>query len=158
MEIIRIRDMDVLTNLRFAFLSEMSSVPEEEWVSVKSQLRSYFERHIRRDDFVALGVSLAGEIVSCAFLIVDERPGSLSSPNGLTGTILNVFTYPQYQRKGFGLAVMEAIIEESKERNLSVLSLSSTEAGKRLYEKLGFKESDYTEMKLKISKWGMDWR
>ncbi len=152
MEIIRIRDIDVLTNLRFAFLSEMSPVPEEEWVSVKSQLRSYFERHIRRDDFLALGVSFSGKIVSCAFLIVDERPGSLAFPNGLAGTILNVFTYPEYQRKGFGLAVMEAILNESRERGLSVLSLSSTEAGKRLYEKLGFKESDYTEMNMKIRK------
>ncbi|MCD8043015.1 MAG: GNAT family N-acetyltransferase [Tannerellaceae bacterium] len=152
MEIVRIREIDVLTELRFAFLSEMSPVPEEEWETVKSQLRSYFERHISRDDFVAFGVSLSGEIVSCAFLIVDERPGSLSFPNGLAGTILNVFTYPEYQRRGFGLAIMEAVLNETRERGLSVLFLSSTEAGKRLYEKLGFKESEYTEMNLKIRK------
>jgi len=143
-------DIDVLTELRFAFLSEMVSIAEDERQSLESNFRSYCEKHINQDDFVALGVSIEGEIVSCGFLVVDERPASPAFPNGLTGTVLNVYTYPKHQRKGYGEAVMKAIIDESRKRNLSVLTLSATEAGKRLYEKFGFTELDYTEMKLKI--------
>jgi len=150
MEIIRIKDIDVLTELRFAFLSEMITIPEDERQSLESNFRSYCEKHINQDDFVALGVSIEGEIVSCGFLVIDERPASPAFPNGLTGTILNIYTYPEHQRKGYGQAVMEAIIDESKKRNLSVLTLSATEVGKGLYEKLGFKEPVYTEMQLKI--------
>ncbi|MCD7977006.1 MAG: GNAT family N-acetyltransferase [Tannerellaceae bacterium] len=152
MEIVRIKDINVLMELRFAFLSEMVSIPEKEWKSLACYFRKYCEKHISLDDFVALGVSLEGEIVSCAFLLVEERPASPAFPNGCTGNVLNVYTYPQHQRKGYGKAVMEAIIKESKERNLSVLTLSATEAGKRLYEKLGFTVPGYTEMKLKIER------
>ncbi|MCC8197491.1 MAG: GNAT family N-acetyltransferase [Tannerellaceae bacterium] len=150
MEIVRIQDISILTELRFAFLSEMHPITEDEWQPVKILLNSYFEKHIKQDNFVAFGINIEGKIVSCAFLIINECPASPSFPNGFTGTIINVYTQPEHQRKGYGQAVMEAVINESRERNLSALSLSSTEAGKRLYKKLGFKESDYTEMKLKI--------
>ncbi|MCC8154774.1 MAG: GNAT family N-acetyltransferase [Tannerellaceae bacterium] len=150
MEIIKIQDIDLLVLLRFAFLSEMISIPEDDRYSLESNFRCYCEKHLRQDDFVALGVCIGSEIVSCGFLVVDERPASPAFPNGLTGTVLNVYTYPEHQRKGYGQAVIEAIIKESKERNLSVLTLSATEAGKRLYDKLGFTEPGYTEMKLKM--------
>ena len=66
--------------------------------------------------------------------------------------VLNVFTYPEYRKKGVATELLKRLIDEAGKQNLSYIELSASEAGRPLYEKLGFKElqSKYTEMKLQL--------
>ena len=69
---------------------------------------------------------------------------------GITGTLLNVLTYPEHRRKGIATKVIGKIIDEAKKVGVSHINLSATSDGKYLYEKMGFKESNYTTMGLKL--------
>jgi len=53
-------------------------------------------------------------IVSCAFLLVIEKPMSPAFINGKTGTILNVFTRESYRRKGYARKIMDVLLAEAK--------------------------------------------
>ena len=147
-----ISDIDILIKIRLDYFNEdRDSLSEAEKFAVATQLKEYFPKHIGTD-FIAHIAETDNRLVASAFLVIAEIPANPAFITGKTGTILNVFTYPEYRKKGVATQLLKCIIEESKTLNLSYLELSATESGKPLYEKLGFqtKNSKYTEMKLQL--------
>jgi GNAT superfamily N-acetyltransferase len=57
---------------------------------------------------------------------------------GRHGTIVNVFTEPEWRRRGVADLLMKRIIAWSREVRLDRLVLHASDAGRDLYEKLGF--------------------
>ena len=102
--------------------------------------------------FIAYLAETGNNIIATAFLVISEKPANPAFITGKIGTVLNVFTYPEYRKKGIATELLKRLIEEAKAQNVSYIELSATESGKPLYEKLGFqtKQSRYTEMKLQL--------
>lgn len=119
--------------------------------AIIAQLQSYFPKHIN-DDFIAVFAEVDGKVVSTAYLVITEKPAKPSFITGKTGTFLNVFTYKDFRRKGFASKVLQYIIEEARNLNLSFIELSATKAGLPLYKQLSFteKNSKYTSMILQL--------
>lgn len=85
-------------------------------------------------------------------MAIAEKPANTDCITGKTATILNVFTYPEYRRKGIAAKLLNMAISEAKAMNISCLELSATDSGRPLYEKLGFvlKQTKYPEMRLRL--------
>ena len=144
-------DIDALTEMRLAYLSEDSGpLEEKEAGDIRKALPGYFSAHLGRDLF-AYVVREYDEIVSCALLLVIEKPMSPAFPNGRTGTVLNVYTRPEHRGKGCARAVMLQLMAAAKEKDLSVVELKATQAGVPLYRSVGFTDtgSEYLPMKWK---------
>lgn len=62
---------------------------------------------------------------------------------------MNVYTKPQYRHKGYAKGIMNKLLSEAEEKDLSVVELKSTEDGYRLYQSVGFVDevSKYHAMK-----------
>lgn len=135
-------DIDALVEMRLNYLREDNGVLEDgDIFSIRKSLPNYLKAHINRDLFVFV-VREKGVIVSCVFLLVIEKPMSPAFINGKTGTVLNVYTYPGYRRRGHAKMIMEALLSEAKKLQLSVVELKSTKEGLRLYESVGFTDDD----------------
>ena len=119
----------------------------EDKAKLEPKLREYFKEYVLEEKFTAYAMEIDGEIVSAAFLIIDEKPPGLNNLNGRYGTIMNVFTYPKHRGKGYATSVMSSLIVDADNIFVSVLDLYSTKVGKKLYEKLGFKEVEYSAMR-----------
>ena len=146
-----LNDIDLLIRLRIDYLTEdRGKLLQEEEIAVKKQLRAYFTRHISDNTFIGILAEIENNVVSTAYLAVSEKPANPAFITGITGTLLNVLTYPEYRRKGIATKVISKIIDEAKNIGVSYIDLSSTDDGKHLYEKMGFKESNYTAMGLRI--------
>ena len=72
-------------------------------------------------------------------------PHLLTSPNGDTAisdgrhaVILNVFTEPEWRRRGIAALLIQHIIDWSREQHLDRLVLHASDEGRALYERLGF--------------------
>jgi len=146
-------DIEILIRLRVAYLTEdYSGMSEKEQTNIITQLQDYFPKHIGAG-FIAWLAEVEGAVVASVFLAVQEVPANTNFITGKTGTILNVFTYPTYRRKGIATELLKRIITEAKAFNLSFIELSATEMGRPLYEKFGFQieHSHYTKMKLSLS-------
>lgn len=63
-------------------------------------------------------------------------------------TILNVYTEPQYRRRGIGRKLMHTMIEWCHQEGLARITLHASDDGRHLYESLGFEDSN--EMRLKL--------
>ena len=63
-------------------------------------------------------------------------------------TILNVYTDPQYRRRGIARRLMRTMIAWCKQQGLARITLHASDDGRHLYESLGFEASN--EMRLKL--------
>lgn len=147
-----IDDIETLVRLRIDYLiADRGSLTPEEETAIRSQLATYFPKHIN-EGFIAILAEIDGQVISSAFLVITEKPANPAFITGRTGTVLNVLTYPAYRRKGIATHVMKRIIEEAKRFDVSSIELSATNDGRQLYKELGFVEtqSNYTSMKLQL--------
>lgn len=146
-----IKDINRLIELRLDYLrTDHGELSDEQEQIIRTQLQPYFEKHIPMGDFLAIFAETDDAVVSVAFLVISERPANLSFITGITGTVLNVLTYPAYRRKGIASQVISALIQEAKNLGVSTIHLSATDDGKPMYEKLGFMLPAHTEMLLKL--------
>ena len=63
-------------------------------------------------------------------------------------TILNVYTEPEYRRRGIARQLVETMIARCKQQGLARITLHASDDGRHLYESLGFEVSN--EMRLKL--------
>ncbi len=152
MKVVRITDIGKLVQARFDYFDNDPLVPPADRDMLAANLRRYFEEHIPAGDFVAFAVAEGEAVAAVGFMSVTEMPPSGSVPNGRMGTLFNILTYPEYRGRGYGKALLQAIIGEAKELGLSVIDLHATEQGVGLYEKLGFEYVPYSAMRLKLFK------
>jgi len=143
-------DKELFINLRFAYLGEEHNFDETGREQLKNNLNLYFEKHITENDFIGIIGEYNGKIVSVAYFIISEKPPNPSFINGKVGTLLNVYTFPEYRNKGIAKKLIEEIIKEAKLFGVDRIDLKATEAGYNLYKKIGFREDKDKSMSLKI--------
>ena len=66
---------------------------------------------------------------------------------GKKAYIMNMYTHPEYRRKGIAYRVLQLLTEDAEERGVGYITLEATKAGRYLYEKFGFVSME-DEMKL----------
>ena len=143
-------DIASLVALRLEYLrADYSVLPKEVEQVLRAQLPLYFSRHLGKDCHVYLAEEHQSA-VSCAFLIVLEKPANPTFPTGKVGTVMNVYTRQVYRRRGFACALLEQLISDARKMDLSYLELKATEQGLHLYQRLGFNReiSRYLPMRL----------
>ena len=64
--------------------------------------------------------------------------GDAAISEGRHAIILNVFTEPEWRRRGVAALLIQHIIDWSREQRLDRLVLHASDEGRALYERLGF--------------------
>ena len=135
-------DIDALTELRIEYLLEdHGSLTESDRSEILNSLPEYFRTHLNKDLFCYV-LREGDTIVSCAFLLVIEKPMSPAFINGRTGTVLNVYTRPSFRQRGYAGAVMKQLLADAERLELCVVELKATDAGYPLYRSVGFTDDD----------------
>lgn len=144
-------DVEQLVKLRVAYLLEdYGDLNEKELAMIERDLPDYFVKNLNKNMFAYIGKSKQ-DIVACALLLVVEKPMSPAFINGKTGTVLNVYTKPQYRHHGYAKRIMNMLLEDAATMGLCVIELKATEDGYSLYKSIGFVDS--------VSKYHqMEWR
>lgn len=145
-----IEDIGVLTDLRIAYLNEdLGVISNENLELMQASLPSYYEKHLNKD-LMAYVARDEMDIVSCAFLLIVEKPMSPSFITGKTGTVLNVYTKPDYRKKGYAKKLITTMLEDAKAEGLSIIELKATDDGYSLYKSVGFEDvvAKYHNMKI----------
>lgn len=145
-----IQDINMLTDLRIAYLQEdLGTIDNKDLSSIQASLPSYYAKHLNQDLMVYVARE-EDDIVSCVFLLIVEKPMSPSFITGKTGTVLNVYTKPEYRHKGYAKQLMTMMLEEAAVWGVSVIELKATEEGYSLYNSVGFKDviDKYHNMKI----------
>ena len=146
-------DINQLTDLRVAYIQEdLGNVDVTDLDAMRESLPGYYAAHLGKDLYVYITRNDDGEIVSCAFLLIVEKPASPAFITGKTGTVLNVYTKPEFRHKGYAKKLMEMMLADAATEKVSVIELKSTDEGYRLYQSVGFEDvvSKYHVMRVRL--------
>ncbi len=149
-----INDLTSLVELRIAYLSEdYKDMSEFQITQISGRLPDYYNSHLNRDLF-AYVCREEEKIISCCFLYVTEKPPNPTFINGRTGTVLNVYTKPEYRQRGIAGKLIKLLISDVEKMGLDFVELKATDAGYNLYKSLGFEDviPKYHNMKILINK------
>ena len=140
---------DQLVQIRLDYLTEdHGGLTQDETERISASLPDYYEKHLNKDLFVYICTD-GNDIVSCVFLLVTEKPANPDFLNGRTGTLLNVYTRPEFRHHGYAKKLIEMMLEDARGMGLDFVELKATEDGYGLYKKTGFADavSKYHNMK-----------
>lgn len=144
-------DVEILIRLRLDFIMmvgvELSDEKERE---IRIQLDKYYRKHIPLGDFVAFLAEDDRKVMSAAFMVIGERPAGASFITGITGTLLNVITYPEYRKNGYATLLIASLIRRARELNVTAIDLNATPMGKKIYQESGFMPIEDIAMRLKL--------
>jgi GNAT superfamily N-acetyltransferase len=132
---------------------DMGDVSSDAFEILRMKTRARLEQWIDSGDYIGWLATSADKpetIVGGAGIQLQPilpRPVDTSTiGEGRQGTIINVFTEPQWRRHGIAGLLIKWIVAWSKSERLDRLILHASDEGRSLYEKFGFVASN--EMRL----------
>jgi GNAT superfamily N-acetyltransferase len=95
-----------------------------------------------------LAETASGAIAAGVGINIVPWLGSPTDPEPRRGWILNVYTEPEFRRRGLARRLMEALLEWCRADGFVTVSLHASADGRPLYELLGFQPTN--EMRLRL--------
>ena len=142
-------DADIIGTHRARMFYDMGDIPDRLFDEFRAMSCARLREQLTSGEYVGWlaspGASL-GEIVGGAGVQLrrvmphplTHSTGEVEIAEGRHAIILNVFTEPEWRRRGVAALLMQHIIDWSRKERLDRLVLHASDEGRTLYEKLGF--------------------
>ena len=136
-----INDIDSLVKLRIKLLNEAKkNIGNYNWDKYSQTLKCYYNDGLLNGDVVAFLAEENENIVAISIMCFYNICPSLFNLDGKIALITDMYTVPEYRNKGLGSRLLSNIMERAKNLGYTKVTLNATDAGRRLYEKYGFKD------------------
>jgi GNAT superfamily N-acetyltransferase len=144
-----IADVAVIVELRLAMIGEIterrraSGAPthDVDLDAMRGPSERWAADHIDRD-FLAWIADLDGRPAGSVGLMWFNHPPGPTNPAGTEAYLLNVYTRPEARGMGLARGLMERAFEAARDAGIKRVWLRTSEAGRPLYESLGFHATD----------------
>jgi ribosomal protein S18 acetylase RimI-like enzyme len=141
-------DVDVLTAHRLSFLAEISGASSSD-PALRAAIAQYFSQSIPTNHFIAF-LALANEkIIATSGMTYHHHPPSNKNPAGREAYIMNMYTQPEFRRRGIATHLLQMLIDEARQTQCGKISLHVMLGARSIYSSLGF-ELIETEMRLNL--------
>ena len=100
-----------------------------------------------------LAMDGSGRVAGGGGVLLSPWPANPHDPCIERAVILNVYTEPEFRRRGVARQVMQAILDWIKARGLRSVNLHASKDGRALYESMGFEPTN--EMRLWLDRAGL---
>lgn len=132
-------DLDLLTETRIEVLRAANQLSvDTDMTEVKEQSYRYYRTAMKNDTHCACLVFDGERFVGAGGISYFQVMPTYHNPTGRKGYIMNMYTRPEWRRKGIATKVLDLLIENARGRGITAISLEATEMGRPLYEKYGF--------------------
>lgn len=143
-----LNDIELLVKTRLEVLRAANRLDADaEMTLVERQSMEYYEEALQADTHVAYLVFDGERFVGAGGVSFFRVMPTYHNPTGRKAYIMNMYTTPDYRRKGIAYHTLELLVEEAMNRGVKHISLEATDMGRPLYERYGFVKMDY-EMEL----------
>ena len=137
-----LRDLDVLVEMRIALLREVGNLSgdssQSELRSLVEAHRNYFSSNLATGQYFGFAAEVEDRIVGTGGLVLLARPPYKGNLTGLEGYLMNVYTVPEWRRKGIATALVQQILAAAKRSGVKRVWLHAEPDAKRIYEAAGF--------------------
>lgn len=143
-----IQDIDLLTKSRIEVLRAANQLPDDVDMSeVEIQSYDYYKKALTDGTHTAYLVFDGDRFVGAGGISYFRVMPTYHNTSGRKAYIMNMYTNPDYRRKGIACKTLELLVADAKEKGITAISLEATDTGRALYEKFGFVKMNH-EMEL----------
>lgn len=144
-----VADIPVLVRHRRMMWWDMGRRNEDALALMEAAARKYFDDAVADGSYRGfLAVNEKNEVAGGGGIVISAWPGSLGQRAPQRAMILNMYVEEKHRRRGVARFLMNEMIRWCRENGFTYVSLHASDAGRPLYEKLGFKPAN--EMRLEL--------
>ena len=142
-----IDDAPIITHHRRAMFQDMGECDNTKLDAMSASFKSWVTDRLASGEYCGwLTMNEQGTVIAGAGLWLLAWAPTPSDQSTHRGYIFNVYTQPDYRRRGLARRLMVTILDYCRENKMGVVALHASADGRALYESLGFKQTN--EMRL----------
>ena len=143
-----IDDLDLLVETRIEVLRAANGLGDNVDMSeVRRQSYEYYQEAILNETHVAYLTFDGDRFVGAGGISYFRVMPTYHNPTGRKAYIMNMYTSPDYRRRGIALRTLDLLVADARQRGITAISLEATQMGRPLYKKYGFvKMNDEMEL------------
>lgn len=114
---------------------------------VEAQSHDYYKKALSDGTHTAYLVFDGDRFIGAGGISYFRVMPTYHNASGNKAYIMNMYTSPDYRRRGIAYKTLELLVADAKEKGVKAISLEATDMGRPLYEKFGFvKMNDEMEL------------
>ena len=143
-----LEDIDILTKTRIEVLRAANQLSDDTDMSEEErESYNYYQKALCDGSHIAYLVFDEERFVGAGGVSFFQVMPTYHNPSGNKAYIMNMYTNPEYRRKGIAIKTLDMLIKDAKNKGVTSISLEATDMGRPLYEKYGFiKMNDEMEL------------
>ena len=132
-------DIPNIVELRLEFLEEYWGKQKPDLrLPLEQNLKKYFSEQIENNTFLCFIAQNENHIAGIGGLVIRQQPGNFKNPSGRFGYLMNMYTRPEFRRKGICKQLLGLLLEDARAQNVSAFELHATPEGEFVYKQEGF--------------------
>jgi len=136
-----ISDIDILTKMRVQVLRVANRLSYDEDMSlIENESYNYYKECLVNGSHIAYLVIDDNKFIGAGGVSFYKVMPTYNNPKGVKAYIMNMYTHPDYRRKGIAYKTLDMLVNEAKNKGIDFITLEATEMGRPLYKKYGFKQ------------------
>jgi GNAT superfamily N-acetyltransferase len=143
-------DIKIVMHHRRTMFCDMGYGDEAALAAMAQTSKPYFLRGLENGSYRGwLIEDEAGKVIAGGGVIITDYHSSPMDPLPKRAIAVNVYTEPEYRRRGLARKLMKIMIEWCREHGLGTMLLHASDDGRVLYESLGFEQTNEMRLRLK---------
>lgn len=132
-------DSAILTEYRIKVLIAANELAENaDMKEVQKTSYRYYQQCFDDDTHVAYLVFDGDKAIASGGISFYHVMPTYHNTSGKKSYVMNMYTAPEYRRRGIAVKVLDLLVQELKARGIAEILLEATRAGHPLYQKYGF--------------------
>ena len=132
-------DIDELVRTRIIVLRTANKLSNDVDMSlVEKESYEYYKSALETGEHITYLVYDNGTFIGAGGVSFYQVMPTYHNPTGKKAYIMNMYTAPEYRRKGIAIHTLDLLVKDAREQGVSQITLEATEMGRSLYEKYGF--------------------
>jgi GNAT superfamily N-acetyltransferase len=144
-----VEDLKHIMHHRRAMFEEMGYRDAGEFHQVDKCSRSYFDEALRTGSYRAWLAEANEKVVGGGGIVIAAWPGYPGENRAERAWILNMYTEPEARGCGVAKRLVDVMVEWCRRRGFRMVSLHASDAGRPIYESVGFRPTNEMSLKLK---------
>ncbi len=141
-------DLPIIMRHRRHMFIDMGFKDDASLEAMEASSTSFIESGLESGSYRGWLVETASGVVAGGGVVLLAYPSSPRDPSLRRAFIINMYTEPAFRRQGLAKGLMEEMIRWCKEQGFAWVALHASDAGRHLYESLGFTPTN--EMRLAL--------
>ena len=143
-------DIPTIIRHREMMFSDMGVYSPEQFRDLVPVSETYFRKAMASGGYRAwVAETEDGRVVAGGGIVISHWPGYPGSSQPRRAWILNMYTEPEFRRRGIARRLMQTMVEWLRTEGFPSVSLHASDEGRLVYQAMGFKPTN--EMRLDLT-------